>query len=211
MEIVALVALQLGNCAQDSDGICTKPAAQGFRQEELMAFPAKPSLLQSRFMPLLLELELAARLNEFQFPGFITQPGAGGRGDLWLHQNLSEFLRVPVNWSSALHSALLHAPFFLRTLAFPNLLSGPLSPAAGGQLQQTSGGSLQVQHCTREAAGHPMEEGRATSGPALPWSSPTWQRLPGGGGRGWWELPVRCQPAWHRHTPLHCHKSQSCG
>ena len=111
MEIVALVALQLGNCAQDSDGICTKPAAQGFRQEELMAFPAKPSLLQSRFMPLLLELELAARLNEFQFPGFITQPGAGGRGDLWLHQNLSGFLRVPVNWSSALHSALLHAPF----------------------------------------------------------------------------------------------------
>ena len=46
-------------------------------------------------------------LNEFQFPGFITQPGAGGRGDLWLHQNLSEFLRVPVNWLSALHSGSL--------------------------------------------------------------------------------------------------------
>ena len=61
---------------------------------------AKRSLLQSQFM--LLEQLAAARLNEFQFPGFITQPGAGGRGDLWLHQNLSEFLRVPVNWLSAL-------------------------------------------------------------------------------------------------------------
>ena len=56
-------------------------------------------------MPRLLLVELAAApLNEFQFPGFITQLGAGGRGDLWLHQNLSEFLRVPVNWLSALHS-----------------------------------------------------------------------------------------------------------
>ena len=62
--------------------------------------------------PLLLKPACRLPLNEFQFPGFITQPGAGGRGDLWLHQNLSEFLRVPVNWLSALsESALLHDPF----------------------------------------------------------------------------------------------------
>ena len=57
--------------------------------------------------PLLLKPACRLPLNEFQFPGFITQPGAGGRGDLWLHQNLSEFLRVPVNWLSALHSQTL--------------------------------------------------------------------------------------------------------
>ena len=92
-------------------------------------------------MPRLLVELAAAQLNEFQFPGFITQPGAGGRGDLWLHQNLSEFLRVPVNWLSAL---LLYNLHLFRTLAFPNLLPGALSPAGGGQLQSTCGGSVQV-------------------------------------------------------------------
>ena len=140
---------------------------------------AKRSLLQSQFM--LLEQLAAARLNEFQFPGFITQPGAGGRGDLWLHQNLSEFLRVPVNWLSALHSGnLLYNIHLFRTLAFPNLLPGPLSPAPGGQLQPTCGGSVQVQHCTRETAGDPMEEGRASSGFALLRPTPSRQRLPVG-------------------------------
>ena len=145
------------------------------------------------------------------FPASLLNRGREGGGTCGYTktcQNFSLFLST-----GRVHFTLdfITCTFSLRTLAFPNLLSGPLSPAAGGQLQPTSGGSLQVQHCTREAAGHPMEEGRATSGPALPWSSPTWQRLSGGGGRGWWELPVRCQPAWHRHTPLHCHKSPSCG
>ena len=147
------------------------------------------------------------------FPASLLNRGREGGGTCGYTktcQNFSVFLST-----GRVHFILLYyMHLFFRTLAFPNLLFGPLSPAAGGQLQPPSGGSLQVQHCTRETAGHPMEERRATSGPALPWSSPTWQRLPGGGGRGWWEcweLPMCCQSAWRRHPPLHCHKSRSCG
>ena len=164
-------------------------------------------------MPRLLLVELAAaRLNEFQFPGFITQPGGGTCGSTKTCQNFSVFLstgsvRFIVEVSSILHS------LFFRALAFPCLLSGPVSPPAGGQLQPAGGDPLQVQHRAREAAGHPMEEGRTSLGPAFPWSAASQQRLPGRRrrrGRECRELPVRCQPAWRRHNPLHCHTSRAC-
>ena len=64
MEIVALCLkklapeFELGNCAQDFARVCTKPAAPppAQRQRELVAFPAEPSFLQSRFMELTTKL-----------------------------------------------------------------------------------------------------------------------------------------------------------
>ena len=106
-------------------------------------------------------------------------------------------------------SSILHSLFF-RALAFPCLLSGPVSPPAGGQLQPAGGDPLQVQHRAWEAAGHPMEEGRTSLGPAFPWSAASQQRLPGRRRRRGRELPMRCQPAWRRHNPLHCHTSRAC-
>ena len=108
MEIGALCLkkpeLELGNCAQDFASVCTKPAALlQLRDNENLW----PSRLSPRFCnPGLWSSQQSSALNEFQFPGFITQPGAVAE-DLWLHRNLSGFLRVPVNWSTAFHCVAL--------------------------------------------------------------------------------------------------------
>ena len=182
-----------------------------------MAFP---SLLSPHFCNLntcaaaaracLLACWLACRLNEFQFPGFITQPGGGTCGSTKTCQNFSVFLSTgSVRFIVEVFLDITFT-FFFRALAFPCLLPGPVSPPAGGQLQPAGGDPLQVQHRAWEAAGHPMEEGRTPLGPAFPWSAASQQRLPGRGRRRGRELPMRCQPAWRRHNPLHCHTSRAC-
>ena len=84
-----------------------------------MAFP---SLLSPHFCNLIKcaaaarACLLAGRLNEFQFPGFITQPGGGTCGSTKTCQNFSVFLstgsvRFIVEVSSILHSLFSSGPW----------------------------------------------------------------------------------------------------
>ena len=134
-----------------------------------------PSRLSPRFCnPGLWSSQQSSALNEFQFPGFITQPGAGGKGLVVT----PKLVRISPCSCQLVHCLSLcgfitcfcglmsHVFFSTRSVAFPDLLSRPLPKAGGGQLQQACRGSLCVQQSSWEEAGNPLEEGRTSPRPA---------------------------------------------
>ena len=176
MEIVALLLEEAGArawelCARFCQSLhktCSSPPAQ--RQRDFVAFLAKPRFCN----PGLWSSQQSSALNEFQFPGFITQPGAGNRGLVVT----PKLVRISPCSCQLVHclslcgfitcfcGLMFHVFFSTRSVAFPDLLSRPFPEAGGGQLQATCRGSLCVQQSSWEEAGNPLEEGRTSPGPA---------------------------------------------